>query len=641
MSSKKSKIELLLPAGNWDTLKAAVVNGADAVYLGVKEFNARRRANNFPIDELNEVITYAHEKGVRIFCTLNTLVKNSELDQFFKTLNQIYIAGADAVIIQHISFLKIIKDNFPDLEVHLSTQSAITNSYAAKLVGCADRIILPREFSEHQIKEFTKIPKIPTEVFIQGAMCFCYSGKCLFSSFLGGRSGNRGLCAQPCRKKYNDSYLMSMKDLCLVNQIPNLINSGVMSLKVEGRLRSPEYVSAATKLYRTAIDSYYGKNFKVDKELFEEMELAFNREFTQGYFSNKSDLISPETPKGRGVFLGVIDSEDKIALESDVCVGDGVGIWLKNKIDGAVIKKIEKNNEQVSKSKKGDKVKIFIHAPIGTKIYKTSSIKPTKNITFKSNSKIKTKKRKLVNFNLPKIKNKQTLQNNLFLVRFNNFKEAKSVATLPECIVFYDIFAKDFSSEFGAYVPGLLTDKDAKKAVTIIKKQNIQNVLTADLGIYSELKDYKNLNIYLDYSLNIFNDLDVLFFSSAIPIISSELNLQELKSFKNKSFAVFVHGNIVLMNTKYSQLSNKLKDEKNYTFQVRKNHNYFEVLNSRDLGLFEEITELKQLNINQFFFDLSNNSVQTINLYKQILENKNPLTNKKNFTKGHFERGVI
>src|SRR3989344_8701394 len=181
-----SRVELLLPAGNWDSLKAAVENGADAVYLGTNQFNARIRADNFSLDKFKEVTDYCHSHGVKVYCTMNILVKNAELKDYFETIHKLYEANVDAVIIQELSFLPIIKSNFPDLEVHISTQAAITNSHFLPLLQSADRIILPRDFSLEQIQEFIHQTNIPIEVFVQGALCFSYSGKCLFSSLLGG-----------------------------------------------------------------------------------------------------------------------------------------------------------------------------------------------------------------------------------------------------------------------------------------------------------------------------------------------------------------------------------------------------------------------------------------------------------------------
>ncbi|MBT7497663.1 hypothetical protein HN662_05000, partial [Candidatus Woesearchaeota archaeon] len=259
-------------------------NGADAIYLGMNKFNARAKAGNFSFEELKKAIEYCHKNGVKVYVTLNTLIKNNEIEEFFQTIEQAYISGADAIIIQELSFASQIKKTFPDLEVHASTQARIHNLKELKNV---DRVILPRELNKKEIEEISKIG-MPIEIFVQGALCFCVSGLCLMSSFIGGRSGNRGMCAQPCRKKYNDEYLMSMKDLSLISKIKEL---NVASLKVEGRLRNKKYVETVTKLYRKALD-----------EGFNEKDLAclkgvFNRELTEGFYSNCEKKTSPHNLK--------------------------------------------------------------------------------------------------------------------------------------------------------------------------------------------------------------------------------------------------------------------------------------------------------------------------------------------------------
>ncbi|MEA2074408.1 MAG: peptidase U32 family protein [Euryarchaeota archaeon] len=241
------QVEILSPVGGRKSLKAAVENGADAVYFGVGKFNARRRAENFTIDELRDAVEYAHDNGVKVYNTFNILVKNRELREFFDTISDAYACGIDGIIVQHASFARLLKDTFPYLRIHISTQAAITNTYYFDLLYGADRVTLPREFSLAQVRDFVEKTRIETEVFVHGALCFSHSGLCLFSSFLGGRSGNRGLCAQPCRKKYNGSYLLSTKDLCLARRIPEIITAGVTSLKIEGRLRSPRYTALATR----------------------------------------------------------------------------------------------------------------------------------------------------------------------------------------------------------------------------------------------------------------------------------------------------------------------------------------------------------------------------------------------------------
>jgi len=634
-----SKIELHLPAGNQACLKAAVENGADAVYLGIDRFNARRRADNFKLEELKEIVSYAHEKGVRVYITLNILIKNEEIEEFFQTIKEIYLAGADAVIIQERSFLPIIKKNFPGLEVHISTQAAITNTSFYELIKEADKVVLPREFSKEEILHFIQKTKLPTEIFVQGAQCFSYSGKCLFSSFLGGRSGNRGLCAQPCRRIYNGSYLLSMKDLCLVKKIPEIIEMGVSSLKIEGRLRSEKYVAAAARTYRAAIDSYYAGKFEVNREYFKEMELAFNREFTWGYYSKDKQVVSLERSMGRGLFLGVMEAKNQITLNEDLSLGDGLGIWLENRVDGAILRKMERGGEEITEAKSGEKVKLFIRAPKGTRIYKTSSIKKVGLLEFNPRPHIEIKERKSTSIILPPIKPKESKKEEL-LVKVYSIKGAQEAFKEGADKVFYSLFADDYTSELGAYLPRILNDEEVEKALSLIEKFKVKDILIGDLGVYAQLKDKKGLNLYLDYSNNIFNDYDLDSFSPATPIISPELSFNELKEFKNKNFAVLTHGRIVLMNTKYSALPSQLKDEKKYRFPVRKEYGYYQILNSVELGLFEEVVQLKQNGINKFFLDLDQDVGQKVRLYRKLLSGRKPDIDKENYTKGHFEKGV-
>jgi len=633
------KIELILPAGNPACLKAAVENGADAVYLGIDRFNARRRAENFKLADLPETVKYAHEKGVKVYITLNILIKNEEIESFFQTIKEIYLAGADAVIIQQLSFLPIIKKNFPGLEVHVSTQAAITNTYFYDLIKEADKVVLPREFSKEEIEHFIKKTKLPTEIFVQGALCFSYSGKCLFSSFLGGRSGNRGLCAQPCRRLYNGSYLLSMKDLSLVKKIPEMIEMGVASLKVEGRLRSEKYVAAAARTYRAAIDSYYAGKFNVNKEYFKEMELAFNREFTWGYYSKDKQIISPERPMGRGLYLGTLEAGNKIKLEEDLSVGDGLGIWFQDRVDGAILRKMEKEGKEIEEAKAGDKVKLFIRATAGTRIYKTSSIKKAGVLEFKQNKPIEIKERKCPKVILPEIKPVNGQKEEL-LVKVYYKKDALQALQEGADKAFYNIFSEDFDSECDGFIPRILNDEEVEEAIKIIENKKVKNILVGDLGAYLKLRENKDLHLYLDYSNNLFNDIDVNFYPHCTPIISPELSSYELKEFQNKNFAVLTHGRVILMNTKHPALPKQLRDDKSYIFPVRKEHTYFQILNSVELGLFEEVLRLRRLGINKFFLDLDHDTLKTVRLYRKLLAGKNPDIDKENYTKGHFEKGV-
>ena len=427
-----------------------------------------------------------------------------------------------------------------------------------------------------------------------------------------------------------------MKDLCLVKNLPEMIELGISSLKIEGRLRSVKYVQAATKLYRKAIDSYYAGKFEVDKELYKEMKLAFNREFTWGYYSKSQNVVSDERPMGRGLYLGEINKQGLIKLEEDVSLGDGIGIWLPNKVDGAVLKKIDLDGITVEDAKKGDLVKLHIRAKPGTKIYITSVVKESKEIIFEQNKPIMVKERSCKEIILPEIKNGEVKEE--LLVKVYSFEDAK-IALRYTDKVFYDIFAKDFDNKFSAYIPRLLNDQDVEKSLELIRKYNIKDILIGNLGVYTQLKG-KGFNLYLDYSNNIFNDLDLNYFDESTALISPEISFNELKEFNDKNFAAFVHGKIVMMNTKYEQLPPKLKDQKKYVFPVRQEHNYYQILNSKELGFFEKINDLKGIGVKKFFLDLDYNVEKFLDIYTKILSGKKVEVNKFNFTKGHWDRGV-
>lgn len=632
-------IELLAPASTKETLNAAIKNGADAVYLGLKVFNARRRAQNFRIEKLEEIINYTHKKGVKVYITLNTLIKNKELKDFFNTVSKIYEAGADAVIVQSIALANIIKKNFPNMEVHLSTQATITNSEYKNIIN-VDRVILPRELSLDQIKLFIKNSKIDTEVFVQGALCFSYSGQCLFSSFVSGkRSGNRGLCTQPCRLRYNKEYLLSMKDLCLVDKIPELIKTGIKSLKIEGRLRSPSYVASATRLYRKAIDSYYQNKFKVDQELLTDLTLAFNREFTEGYTFNNKNVISQEISSNRGIYLGEIKNS-KIKLESKISVGDGLGIWRDGLVNGAIIKKITRLNKDVEKANKGDRVDLHLKLEEADKIYKTSAAIKKFYAPLNKKEEIITKERKKVNISIDHLLKdiKQEKVTKELLVKVYTVKEARQALEQGATKVFYPILKKDFPihKDIYGYMPRIITDEDVQRIKERIKLT--KGVLLGNLGL---IKLVKNKEVYIDYSANTFNELDLNLIRkhNAIPIISPELSSSELKEFKNKNFAVLVHGDIILMNTKHSINQKSLIDDKEYEFPVVSGFKINQVLNSKPLGLFNKTQDLVNIGINKFYIDIRKGARRITSMYSKII-NGQKLTSQvqKGHTSGHFGR---
>jgi len=293
------KIELLSPVGSMANLKAAVSNGADAVYLGMKRFSARDFATNFNEKYLTEAVNICKSNNVKSYLTMNTLVKDDEFDDFFDQLSFAYSKGIDAVIIQHLSFLPLIKKQFSDLRVHISTQVGVMNSASSGFLSKADRITLARELSKEELTIIRKNYSEELEIFCHGALCVSLSGQCLFSSLLGGRSGNRGKCAQPCRKKYDNNYYLSTKELCLIEKLPEIIGIGINAVKIEGRMRTPYYVATVTEAYRKAIDSFYSGKFTVTKEMILKLKDAFNRDFTKGWFERSEDIFNREYASGK------------------------------------------------------------------------------------------------------------------------------------------------------------------------------------------------------------------------------------------------------------------------------------------------------------------------------------------------------
>ena len=296
-------IEILAPAGAKEQLVAAVQSGADAVYLGFGQFNARRRAKNFDFDELCQAVEYCHERGVRVHVALNTLVKQDELDAAYDAVKQVALAGVDAVIIQDLSVAKIVRECVPNLEMHASTQLSVHNVAGVKALEKLgfSRVVLARELSEKEIAKICASTKMEVEVFVHGAQCMCLSGGCYLSSILGGRSGNRGLCAQPCRLDFNINsrpYALSLKDMSLINYLPRLLEMGVSSVKIEGRMKRPEYVAMAVACCKDVLEGR--------KPQIETLKKVFSRSgFTNGYFAdnrtvemfgwrNKEDVVAAQ-----------------------------------------------------------------------------------------------------------------------------------------------------------------------------------------------------------------------------------------------------------------------------------------------------------------------------------------------------------
>ena len=366
------KVELLSPVGNMESLYQAVHNGADAVYLGGKSFGARKYANNFTNDELVEAINYAHIYGVKVYVTANTIIYNDEVEEFVNYLTFLHKNNVDAVIMQDIGMISLIRKVLPNLEVHASTQCHNHNTYGIKCfkdLGVT-RVVFDREMSLSEINNINI--DIEKEVFIHGALCISYSGCCLFSSLNGGRSGNRGECVGSCRLPYklleNDKvidtkgeYLLSTKELNTLDNLKEILDSGITSLKIEGRMKSPEYVGFITKLYRTLIDKYYNKEEMIlTKEDIDNLKVLFNRKFTKGFLFN-DNIINIESPNHQGINLGKVvkTTKNRIYIKLSRVLNQEDGIRFKESNTGMIVNMLyDKHDKLVNKGNPNDIISI-------------------------------------------------------------------------------------------------------------------------------------------------------------------------------------------------------------------------------------------------------------------------------------------
>ena len=384
------KIELLAPAGSIESLMGAVQSGADAVYLGGTKFSARAYASNFDEEKMKWAVEYCHKYGVKIYVTMNTLIKNSEMEEALKYANFLYTIGVDALIVQDLGLSFKIKELVPDMELHASTQMTVHNGEGAKYLWEKgfQRIVLSRELNINEIKYISTDLNIETEIFVHGALCISYSGQCLMSSMIGGRSGNRGRCAQTCRLPYalmnsdhdETGFIMSPKDVNTLEEIEAIIKSGTASLKIEGRMKRPEYVVGVVSSYRKAIDSVYNKiKFEAQEENKKLMQL-FNREgFSKAYmFGNVGkDMMAYNFPKNTGLLLGKV-KKNKVLLEQDIALGDGVRVGE----DGFTVSKIKINNKEAESASKGQEVELFPNSYKNNDyLYKTQDSKLLKNLS--------------------------------------------------------------------------------------------------------------------------------------------------------------------------------------------------------------------------------------------------------------------
>ncbi len=396
------KVEVLSPAGSMEAFQAAIQGGCDAIYLAGKMFGARAFADNFKEDEIKEAINYAHLYGVKVYVTCNILVLEKETKMFLKYVEFLYKNNVDAIIMQDIGMIDLVHKTFPNLEIHASTQMHIHNLEGAKIAQKLGikRVVLARETPLNVIQQIKKETNLEVEVFVHGALCASYSGMCLFAKSIGPRSGNRGTCSGCCRLPFDiesetgkivnqSKYPLSMKDLNTLDYLDKLIDVGVDSLKIEGRMKSPSYVYLTTKLYKETRDNYFKtKKIKVNEDDLWKLKNVFNRDYTKGFMlgARSEDITNSKSPNHQGVLVGkvikVVDKKIAIKLTEDVSIHDGLRLIADNFEYGLILNEFKIKDNLVHKAKKGDIITLKVNkeVPINSIVLRTSSFEIEKEI---------------------------------------------------------------------------------------------------------------------------------------------------------------------------------------------------------------------------------------------------------------------
>lgn len=534
------KVELLAPAGNMENLKYAVMAGCDAVYLGLKKFGARAFSSNFSDNEFIEAVNYCHLYGVKVYVTLNTIIYDYEVEDFLKTVDFIHKNNVDAVLIQDLGMLDLVRKTYPNLEVHASTQMHIHNLDGVKVLEKLGikRAVLARETSIDTIKYIKENSNIELEVFVHGALCVSYSGECLMSKFIGGRSGNRGECAGACRLSYDvvdcnnnilnkNKYPISTKDLNTIYYIDKLIESGVASLKIEGRMKSKEYVYMVVKLYRDTIDNYYktGKVI-VNEEYLLKLKKIFNREYTKGFLFNinNNELINSYRPNHMGVNVGKVlnykNGYATILLTDHVSIGSGLRVLSKNNKDvGILVNEFYKNNKLVKDAYKNDIISIKVH----DKVFKNDIVVITndKSISNSIEDFIKNNKRKVlisgkVSCKLGIITLEVSDGINKVVVSSNNVFKSINKSTTKEDIsvklnklvnTVYKFNSLDINIDSNLFIPLKEINGLKNNMVVLLNDKRLYKINYVKSKYYIDLPDFKKEELITCYTNNI-NNLD-------------------------------------------------------------------------------------------------------------------------------------
>ena len=645
-----NKPEILAPAGSMESLIAAVRCGANAVYLGTKGINARRGATNFTFEELKQAVEYCHARDVKIYLALNILISDSERELAYKTVEAGLSLGVDAFIIQDLGLAKIIHSHFPTARMHASTQCSVNSPEGFKALEKMSfvRAVLPREMSLDEIKEIRQATDMELEMFVHGALCMCVSGQCYLSAMLGGRSGNRGLCAQPCRLGFSAdasrSCDLSLKDLSLIGNINEIAQAGVVSLKIEGRMKRPEYVAAAVTSCKKAIDGEYSAS---DENT---LKSVFSRTgFTDGYFTGeRKDMFGTRQKEDVVAAKDVLkelshlyDNENPLVpIDIEfICKANrkaqltaralGKTVTVTGTVpEKAINKPMTEESVETRLAKFGNTQfylnNITIDLDDGL-ILPASVINSMRREAVEMLDKVEIQPFTQMPYKAEKYKEKDCTP--YYTARFLN------PDSIPDKHPFKRIFIPIWSSDedfvdnrAGVEIPRGLFGMEEKltKRLEHLKKIGVRKALCSNLGAYS-LAQKMGFEVYGDFGLNIFNSESAQLFNS--PILSFEATLEQTNLIGAKDTGIIGYGYLPLMLTRNCPIKNhlgcsrctgKLTDRKGFEFKVKCSpYPCVEVLNPVPVYMGDRQNEIKTDFIHFYFTDESKNQVeQIINLFK-------------------------
>ena len=666
------KFEILAPAGSQESLIAGVRCGANAVYLGGKALNARRNAGNFDDEELFEAVKYCHSHGVLVYQTLNTLCSDDELDLVYKAVKYSLEIGVDGFIVQDIGVAKMIKESFSTAKLHASTQMSVMTPEgvsALKEMGFS-RAVLPREMTADEILEIRKSTDLELEIFVHGALCMSVSGQCLLSAMIGGRSGNRGLCAQPCRlpfsAKGSGSCDLSLKDLSLIKNLDEIGNLGVISLKIEGRMKRPEYVAAAVTAIKKAIEGKYDYKDEID------LKSVFSRSgFTNGYFANnrgrdmfgtrqKEDVISAKDVLKN--FAHLYDNENPLLpIDMDFVCRSGEKISLTASALGKTVTVFGDEPEKaINKPTSRDAVTEKLLKLGGTQFYagKINAVVddglavPVSKINALRRTAVELLseygKKEVEGYPFEKPSKIYCAGAPYYTARFSSAEQVPDKH--PFKYIFIPIWssADDFADHrAGVEIPrGMFgREKEIEQKLIKLKKAGVSSALCGNLGSYTLAKRI-GYTVFGDFGLNVFNSVSADMIEN--PILSPELTASQINSINAKGKGFIAYGNIPLMLTRNCPVKNSIgceKCRKNGGLTARKGVSFpvvcspypcVEMLNSVPIYLAERMAEF-HADFAHFYF--SKESREQVEKIISLYENgaKAPF----DYTRGLYYRGVL